>query len=163
MMPQKKNPDVAELVRGRAGVAVGRLAGLLALLKGLPLAYNRDLQEDKELAFAQADALEGALGALTLVVGGLAFDGPRMAAAAGDGLTVATDVAERLVAQGLPFREAHEQVAARVAAGERFTEPSAAEAVAARAGPGMPGRYREQLDELDRRCRRMRAAAGDAG
>jgi argininosuccinate lyase len=148
MMPQKKNPDVGELVRGRAGTAIGRLTGLLATLKGLPLAYNRDLQEDKEPVFAQADAYAGALDVLALAYDGLRFDGARMAAAADDGLSVATDVAEALVREGVPFREAHERVATRIAAGERFAEPTAAAALAARSGPGMPGRWREQAAAL---------------
>jgi argininosuccinate lyase len=150
MMPQKKNPDVGELVRGRAGTAIGRLTGLLATLKGLPLAYNRDLQEDKEPVFAQADAYAGALDVLALAYGGLRFDAARMAAAADDGLSVATDVAEALVREGVPFREAHERVASRIAAGERFAEPTAAAALAARSGPGMPGRWREQVEALQR-------------
>jgi argininosuccinate lyase len=135
MMPQKKNPDAAELVRGKAGTAVGRLAGLLATLKGLPLAYNRDLQEDKRAAFDQVDDLLAALAALRVCVHGLRFDRDRMAAAAGDGATVATDVAEGLVRDGVPFREAHRQVAERIAAGERFASPTAAEAAAARQSP----------------------------
>jgi argininosuccinate lyase len=135
MMPQKKNPDAAELVRGKAGTAVGRLAGLLATLKGLPLAYNRDLQEDKRAAFDQVDDLLGALAALEVCVRGLRFDRDRMAAAAGDGATVATDVAEALVRDGVPFRAAHRQVAERIAAGERFASPTAAEAAAARQSP----------------------------
>ena len=153
MMPQKKNPQVAEHLRGRAAVSVSRLTGFLALVKGLPLAYNSDLQEDKELAFAQTQALAGGLQAARLLVAGLRFDRERMRAAAADGSCNATDVAEELVRGGLPFREAHEQVARRVAAGERFAEPTPEQAVAARSGPGgtAPERVAEQLAELERR------------
>jgi len=160
MMPQKKNPQIAEHVRGRAGVAIGRLTALLAVLKGLPLAYNSDLQEDKELVFAQVDSLAGSLDVLALAFAGIRFDGERMAAAAGDGLTVATDVAEALVRGGTPFREAHEEVATRIAAGERFGEPSPEAAIAARAGAGMPGRYAEQLAALEERIATSRTHAG---
>jgi argininosuccinate lyase len=132
IMPQKKNPDAAELARGKAGTAIGRLAGLLATLKGLPLAYNRDLQEDKRACFDQVDDLLGALAALRVCVEGLQVDRRRMAAAASDGTTVATDLAEQLVKDGVPFRHAHAEVAARVAAGERFDSPAAADAAAAR-------------------------------
>ncbi len=104
--------------------------------RALPLAYDSDLQEDKELAFAQVAAFEGALGATALLVGGLHFDAERMREAAADGATVATDVAEALVRGGMPFREAHEQVASRIAAGERFAEPTPEQAVAARNAPG---------------------------
>jgi argininosuccinate lyase len=135
MMPQKKNPDAAELTRGKAGTAIGRLTGLLSTLKGLPLAYNRDLQEDKRAAFDQMDDLLGALAALTVCIRGLRFDTGRMEAAAGDGRSVATDLAERLVRDGVPFRDAHAQVAERVAAGERFDQPGAAEAAAGRLSP----------------------------
>ena len=124
MMPQKKNPDAAELTRGKAGTAIGRLAGLLATLKGLPLAYNRDLQEDKRAAFDQVDDLLGALAALTVCVRGLRFDPSGWRRRPATARTVATDVAEQLVREGVPFREAHAQVAARVAAGERFGEPT---------------------------------------
>ena len=153
MMPQKKNPQVAEHLRGRAAVSVSRLTGFLALLKGLPLAYNSDLQEDKELAFAQAQALAGGLQAAQILVAGLRFDQERMRAAAADGSCNATDVAEQLVRGGMPFREAHEQVARRVAAGELFAEPTPEQAVAARSGPGgtAPERVEQQLVELERR------------
>jgi len=135
IMPQKKNPDAAELARGKAGTAVGRLAGLLATLKGLPLAYNRDLQEDKRACFDQVDDLRSALAALRVCIEGLGIDRARMAAAAGDGTTVATDLAEQLVKDGVPFRHAHAEVAARVAAGERFDSPAAADAATARQPP----------------------------
>jgi argininosuccinate lyase len=114
MMPQKLNPDVAELARGKAGTAIGRLTGLLATVKGLPLAYDRDLQEDKPPVFAARRDVAGALGALTVLVAGLAFDRTRLAAAASDPVLLATDAAEALVREGVPFRDAHEQVAATV-------------------------------------------------
>jgi argininosuccinate lyase len=117
MMPQKLNADVAELARGKAGTAIGRLTGLLATIKGLPLAYNRDLQEDKPPVFAARADAKGALEALTALVGGLDFDHKRMAAACADPLLRATDAAEALVREGAPFRDAHEQVASQVRAG----------------------------------------------
>jgi argininosuccinate lyase len=117
MMPQKLNADVAELARGKAGTAIGRLTGLLATVKSLPLAYDRDLQEDKPPVFAARADVKGALGALAVLVRGLAFDRERLAAACADPLLRATDAAEALVRGGVPFRDAHEQVAARVRAG----------------------------------------------
>ncbi len=161
IMPQKKNPQVAEHLRGRAGVAIGRLAAMLAVCKGLPLAYDSDLQEDKELAFAQVASFDAALRATALLVGGLHFDAERMRAAAADGATVATDVAEALVRGGMPFREAHEQVASRIASGERFAEPTPEEAVAARDAPGgtAPARVEEQLAALTWRIAATRAWA----
>jgi argininosuccinate lyase len=117
MMPQKLNADVAELARGKAGTAIGRLTGLLATVKGLPLAYNRDLQEDKPPVFAARADARAALEALSTLVGGLVFDRERMAAACADPLLRATDAAEALVRDGLSFRDAHEQVASQVRAG----------------------------------------------
>jgi argininosuccinate lyase len=116
-MPQKLNPDVAELARGKAGTAIGRLTGLLAVVKGLPLAYDRDLQEDKPPVFDARRDVAGALGALAVLVRGIAFDRDRLAAACADPLLRATDAAEALVREGVPFRDAHEQVAASVRAG----------------------------------------------
>jgi argininosuccinate lyase len=116
MMPQKLNPDVAELARGRAGAAIGRLAGLLATVKGLPLAYDRDLQEDKPPVFAARADVAGALGALAVLVRSLELDRVRLAEASSDPLLLATDAAEALVRDGVPFRDAHEQVAASVRA-----------------------------------------------
>jgi argininosuccinate lyase len=133
MMPQKLNPDVAELARGKAGTAIGRLAGLLAVVKGLPLAYDRDLQEDKEPVFAARRDVRGALGALAVLVAGVELDRGRLASAASDPGLRATDAAEALVAAGVPFRDAHEQVAAQVRAGT-FVAPDAGH----RAAPG-PG------------------------
>jgi argininosuccinate lyase len=114
MMPQKLNPDVAELARGKAGTAIGRLTGLLATVKGLPLSYNRDLQEDKSPVFAARRDVAGALGALAVLVEGIVFDRDRLADAASDPLLLATDAAEALVRDGIAFRDAHEQVAASV-------------------------------------------------
>jgi len=126
IMPQKLNPDVAELARGKAGTAIGRLTGLLATVKSLPLAYNRDLQEDKPPVFAARRDVAGALGALAVLVAGLELDRERLAAACADPLLRATDAAEQLVLVGVPFRDAHEQVAAQVRAGT-FTPPTAGE------------------------------------
>jgi argininosuccinate lyase len=117
MMPQKLNADVAELARGKAGTAIGRLTGLLATVKSLPLAYDKDLQEDKAPAFAARADVAGALEALAVLVRGLQFDRERMAAACADPLLRATDAAEALVKEGVAFRDAHEQVAAEVRAG----------------------------------------------
>lgn len=118
IMPQKKNPDVAELARGKAGRLVGDLAGLLTTLKALPLAYNRDLQEDKEPVFDAVDTLELLLPAVAGMVGTLTFHGERMAELAPQGFSLATDVAEWLVREGVPFRVAHEVAGACVQACE---------------------------------------------
>jgi argininosuccinate lyase len=109
LMPQKKNPDPLELIRGKAGRIVGRLTGWLTTMKGLPSGYNKDLQEDKEAVFDAEDTLDGCLRAATAVVGTLAMRLDRTARAAG-GFMLATDVADFLVARGLPFRAAHELV-----------------------------------------------------
>jgi argininosuccinate lyase len=114
MMPQKLNPDVAELARGKGGAAIGRLTGFLATIKGLPLAYNRDLQEDKEPVFAARRDVRTTLAALEVLVTGIEFDHERLAAACSDPLVSATDAAEAMVAEGIPFRDAHEHVAAQV-------------------------------------------------
>ena len=119
IMPQKKNPDVAELARGKAGRLIGNLAGLLGTLKGLPLAYNRDLQEDKEPVIDSVDQLLLVLPAFTGMVATLTFDVDRMAALAPAGFSLATDVAEWLVRAGVPFRDAHEIAGACVRACEQ--------------------------------------------
>ena len=108
IMPQKKNPDIAELARGKSGRLIGNLTGLLTTLKGLPLAYNRDLQEDKEPVFDSVQQLEVLLPAFTGMVATMRFDTERMAALAPQGFSLATDVAEWLVKQGVVFRDAHE-------------------------------------------------------
>jgi argininosuccinate lyase len=113
MMPQKKNPDPLELVRGKTGRALGHLVGLMTALKGLPTGYNKDLQEDKEAVFDAEDTLGGSLAIVRAVVGGLTVNRERAAAAA-SGLLLATDVADYLVGRGLAFRRAHEIVAALV-------------------------------------------------
>ncbi|WP_116103123.1 argininosuccinate lyase [Amycolatopsis thermalba] len=108
IMPQKKNPDVAELTRGKSGRLIGNLTGLLATLKGMPLAYNRDLQEDKEPVFDSVEQLELLFPAIAGMVGTLTFHTERLAELAPAGFTLATDIAEWLVRQGVPFRVAHE-------------------------------------------------------
>jgi argininosuccinate lyase len=114
MLPQKKNPDIAELARGKTGRVIGNLTGLLATLKGLPLAYNRDLQEDKEPLFDSIDTCALALTALRGVLETIDFDYDRMRAAADHPEAAATDLAEQLVADGVPFRDAHATVGALV-------------------------------------------------
>ena len=114
MLPQKKNPDVAELARGKAGRLVGHLTGMLTTLKGLPLSYNRDLQEDKEPLFDAVDQVTLALGALSGLVRTALFDGHRMQDAADSPASAAVDLAEYLVAEGMPFRDAHALVGALV-------------------------------------------------
>jgi argininosuccinate lyase len=174
IMPQKKNPDIAELARGKAGRLIGNLSGLMATLKALPLAYNRDLQEDKEPVFDSVDTLEVLLPAFTGMIATLVFDTGRMAELAPRGFSLATDIADWLVREGVPFRTAHEVAGACVRRCEelgvelgdltdeqyagispaltgRVREVLSAEgSVAARDGRGgtAPARVREQLAEL---------------
>jgi argininosuccinate lyase len=186
IMPQKKNPDIAELARGKSGRLIGNLTGLLATLKGLPLAYNRDLQEDKEPVFDSVDTLLVVLPAMTGLIATLAFDTARLAALAPQGFSLATDVAEWLVREGVPFREAHEVAGACVRRCEdlgcdlpdlsddqlaaisprltpRVREVLTVEgSVASRTGRGgtAPARVREQLAEATARTQELRAALG---
>ena len=186
IMPQKKNPDIAELARGKAGRLIGNLTGLLATLKALPLAYNRDLQEDKEPVFDSVDTLEVLLPAFTGMVATLRFNTARMAELAPQGFSLATDIAEWLVAEGTPFRTAHEVAGACVRrceelglelhelSDEQFAEISpqltpqvrqvltCEGSVAARAGRGgtAPVRVREQLGELSAQVARHRERLG---
>jgi argininosuccinate lyase len=113
MMPQKKNPDLLELIRGKSGRVIGDLVAMLTVLKGLPLAYNSDLQEDKERTFDALDTLKPALKILALIWPQLRFDADAMRSAAG-GYALATDLADYLVIRGMPFRRAHEIVGAIV-------------------------------------------------
>jgi len=174
IMPQKKNPDIAELARGKAGRLIGNLSGLMATLKALPLAYNRDLQEDKEPVFDSVDTLEVLLPAFTGMVATLTFNTARLAELAPQGFSLATDIAEWLVREGVPFRVAHEVAGACVRrceeldieldqlTDEQFADISPAltpavrqvltveGSVASRVGRGgtAPVRVREQLGEL---------------
>jgi argininosuccinate lyase len=125
MMPQKKNPDLAELLRGKAGRLIGNLTGLLATLKGLPLSYNKDLQEDKEPLFDSVDTIVLSLRALEGLLATCRFDTDRMAAMADSPYSAATDLADWLVAQGTPFRDAHAVVADLVRASLEARTPFA--------------------------------------
>ncbi len=132
LMPQKKNPDSLELIRGKAATVLGRLTGMLALVKGLPLAYDRDLQEDKGALFSAVDTTREALAVASRVAATLRIHPQRMRAATAQGFLTATDLAEELVRRGAPFAQAHEQVGklVRYCAGEErtFADLSAAEA-----------------------------------
>lgn len=190
IMPQKKNPDIAELARGKAGRLIGNLTGLLATLKGLPLAYNRDIQEDKEPLFDSVETLLALLPAFTGMVATLTFNTERMHELAPQGFSLATDVAEWLVREGMPFREAHEVSGALVAlceaegielheaSDEQLASVSAALApgvrevltvegsVASRSGVGgtAPVRVAEQLAALTERVAALRVhSEGFAG
>ncbi|MGQ0774870.1 MAG: argininosuccinate lyase [Pseudonocardiales bacterium] len=183
IMPQKKNPDVAELARGKAGRLIGNLTGLLVTLKAQPLAYNRDLQEDKEPLFDSVEQLELVLPAMAGMLGTLTFDTDRLAELAPAGYTLATDVAEWLVRQGVPFRTAHEAAGSCVRLAEsrgvglaelseselRATHPkftadvqqvlSVAGSIGARTGYGgtAPERVAEQLQRARRAVSEHRA------
>jgi argininosuccinate lyase len=148
MMPQKRNADVAELTRGKAGRVIGDLMALLVLVKGLPLTYDRDLQEDKESLFDAVDTLELVLPAVTGAVASLTFDRERLAAAASDPAALATDVAEALVGLGIPFREAHERVGALVRAAEEMGSDLVGlpPALVAAAHPELVHRWADLLD-----------------
>ncbi|PKH41992.1 argininosuccinate lyase [Nocardioides alpinus] len=186
IMPQKKNPDIAELARGKSGRLIGNLSGLMATLKGLPLAYNRDLQEDKEPVFDSVETLEVLLPAVSGMVATLTFHRERMAELAPQGFSLATDVAEWLVREGVPFRDAHEIAGACVRRCEELgcdlpdlTDDDLAAisasltpevrsvltvegSVASRAGRGgtAPVRVHEQLDELRSRSTHHRDRLG---
>jgi len=156
LMPQKRNPDVAELLRGRSGRAIGSFVALATVLKGLPLAYDRDLQEDKPALFATVDNMFDCLEAAALLVENLEFDRERLAAAVADPALVATDAAEQLVRRGVPFRSAHEQVGRSVRDGKLTAPWDARTSVAKRDLPGGPHPRR-----VAARARALRRAAAD--
>jgi len=149
LMPQKKNPDIAELLRGRSGRALGGYTALATVLKGLPLAYDRDLQEDKVALFAAVDSAGECLEAARLLVGSLEFDTARLAAALADPGLLATDSAERLVAGGTPFRQAHHEVAASVREGTHQPPWDVARSLALR-GLDAAGQARRARGEVAR-------------
>jgi argininosuccinate lyase len=182
MLPQKKNPDIAELARGKAGRIIGDLTGFLATMKGLPLSYNRDYQEDKEPLFDAVDQVRLALGAVTGMIATATFVPERMQAAADAETTAATDLAEWLVQRGIPFRDAHAVVGAlvrRALAGEASlrdlvaADPLLGPDAAALVAPGVsvrrrttpggagPGPVAEQLERFRRRVGELRAAVAD--
>jgi argininosuccinate lyase len=115
LMPQKKNPDVAELTRGKAGRVIGHLVSLLVTLKGLPMTYNRDMQEDKEPVFDAVDTIGAALAVFAAMLGGIRANPATCAAAVADPMLLATDLADYLVNRGIPFRQAHEIIGKAVA------------------------------------------------
>src|SRR5438128_9067394 len=120
LMPQKKNPDMAELTRGKCGRLVGNLVSLLTILKGLPSSYNRDLQEDKEALFDSVDTVRGALELFSAMLPELTINRERMESSANDPQLLATDLAEYLVGKGVPFREAHAIVGKLAASGKQL-------------------------------------------
>jgi len=138
LMPQKRNPDIAELMRGRSGRPLAAYVGLATVLKGLPLTYDRDLQEDKPHLFQAVDSTLETLEAAALLVQHLELDEKRMRAAAKDPDLLATDTAEQLVAEGKAFREAHQEVGRQVAAGEHKPATTATASLKARSLPGGP-------------------------
>ncbi len=123
LMPQKKNPDIAELARGKSGRVIGNLVALLALLKGLPMTYNRDLQEDKERVFDTADTVRATTRLMAAMLQNTKVNRTACAAAAGDPALLATDLADYLVKRGVPFRRAHHTVGAVVALAEKLGKP----------------------------------------
>jgi len=178
LMPQKRNPDVAELIRGKSGRGIGDLVALLTTLKGLPLAYDRDLQEDKPPLFDAVTTAKEVIAAMAAMVGALEFDRARLRAAAEDPELLATDLVEHLVGRGVPFREAHEAVGplVRKTTGSLGAEelrsglPGAAPdvgtllnpqaAVDRRASPGGPGStaFAQQLSLAHTRCENRAAS-----
>jgi argininosuccinate lyase len=154
LMPQKRNPDVAELLRGRSGRALGSLVQLATVLKGLPLAYDRDLQEDKAPLFSAVENAVDCVEAARLVVERLQFDRDRLTAALADPDLYATDTAERMVAEGTPFRQAHRDVGGQVARGEHAPPWGADRSLELRdlAGAPRPARVRARARAVTRQA-----------
>jgi argininosuccinate lyase len=123
LMPQKKNPDVAELARGKTGRVIGNLVALLTVLKGLPMTYNRDLQEDKERLFDTADTVRATTRLMAAILQNTKVNRTTCATAASDPALLATDLADYLVRKGMPFRQAHQAVGAVVAVAEKLGKP----------------------------------------
>jgi argininosuccinate lyase len=164
LMPQKKNPDSLELIRGKSARVLGKLTGMLALLKGLPLAYNRDLQEDKAALFDGVDTTRDAMQWAARVVGTLRINPERMRAATTQGFLTATDLADELVRRGVPFAAAHEQVGRLVrycaARGKSFAELSASEA--RRHVPSWDARLGAVAASIEEAVRRRNVEGGTA-
>ena len=160
LMPQKKNPDIAELTRGKTGRLYGNLFRLLTVLKGLPMAYNRDLQEDKEAVFDSVDTARMALAVTAEMMGALSFHGEAASRAAADPSLLATDLADELVRDGMPFRNAHDVVGKLAAAAVRLGIPLDRLPVDLLQDlcPGLVSRWKELFDPV--RSLRARSAVG---
>ena len=155
-MPQKRNPDIAELLRGRSGRPIAALVGLATVLKGLPLAYDRDLQEDKGHLFSAVGNCIECLEAARLLVERLAFNPTRLAAASADPELLATDSAEKLVAEGRAFREVHGEIGRSIMAGTHAPPWDLTESLRRREMPGAPN---PQLVGMEAAAVRKQAAA----
>ncbi len=164
LMPQKKNPDSLELIRGKAAGALGRLTGMLALLKGLPLAYNRDLQEDKQALFEGADAARDSLQLAARIVETLRVNRERMRAATEIGFLTATDIADELVRRGVPFGEAHERVGelVRLCVARKKTLAEITHDEARRIIPSWDGHLARVAASAERSVERRKATGGTA-
>jgi argininosuccinate lyase len=164
LMPQKKNPDSLELIRGRAGSLIGKLTGLLALIKGLPLAYNRDLQEDKAAVFSGVETTLDALRVAARVMATLRVHPERMRAMTQLGFLTATDLADELVRRGMPFADAHEQVGKLVRycarEGKSFQDLSTPET--AQFLPGWNSDLHEVATSMERSVARRNVTGGTA-
>ena len=169
IMPQKKNPDACELIRGKTGRVYGDLLAVLTTMKALPLTYNKDFQEDKEPVFDTIDTVRGSLGVMTALIPGIRFDRDRMMDAASDPSLVATDLADQLAREGLPFREAHARIGAMIRAktddkkrrGSRQL-PSPGESVEARKHDGGKARHRV-LEQIERARKFVKKASARPG